>query len=83
MRNVRCYSHSQRSEWFILEVAGITFSDSDSAPVPKFLNPVWNQVRQFFKFENPTPVQTPDTIINPTVIYPCFYLRYDHTEIEK
>ena len=46
------------------------------------------QVRQFFKFENPTPVQTPVTIINPTLIYPCFYLTNDHTdsvtaEIEK
>ena len=39
MRNVKCYSRSQRSEWLILEVAGITFSDSGSAPVPKFLNP--------------------------------------------
>jgi len=39
----------------------------------------WILVQQFFKFENPTPVQTPATIINPTVIYPCFYLRNDCT----
>ena len=37
-------------------------------------------IRQFFKFENPTPVQTPSTIIDPTVIYPCFYLINDHTD---
>jgi len=37
-------------------------------------------VRQFFKFENPTPVQTPASIIDPTVSYPCFYLRNDHTD---
>ena len=30
----------------------------------------WIQVRKFFKFVNPTPVQTPATIIHPTVIYP-------------
>jgi len=38
------------------------------------------RVRIFFKFENPTPLQTPATIIDPTVIYPCFYLRNDCTE---
>jgi len=30
------------------------------------------QVREFFKFENPTPVQTPANI-DRTEIYPCFY----------
>ena len=38
------------------------------------------RVRKFFIFENPTPVQTPATIINPTLIDPCFYLRNDHTD---
>ena len=38
------------------------------------------RVRLLFKFENPSPVQTPATIIDPTVIYPCFYLRNDHTD---
>jgi len=38
------------------------------------------RVRQFFKFENPTPVQTPATLSDPTVIYPCFYFRNDHTD---
>jgi len=36
--------------------------------------------RQFYKFENPTPVQTPATIIDPTVIYPCFYSRNDRKD---
>ena len=52
------------------------FPDSDSSPVPKFLNPA----PKIFKFDNPTPVQTPATIIDPTIIYPCFYLRYGHTD---
>jgi len=33
-----------------------------------------------FKFENPTPGQTLATIVHPTVIYPCFYLRNDRTD---
>ena len=45
-----------------------------------FLIRVRIRVRQFFKFENPTPVQTPATIINPTLNYLCFYLRNDHTD---
>ena len=65
---------AQKSGRRAAKVAGVTFTDSDSAPVPKFL------IRKFFKFENPTPVQTPATIIDPTVIYPCFYLRNDHTD---
>ena len=50
---------------------------------PLLLQYFWIRVRipvwQFFKFENPTPVQTPATI-DPTVIFPCFYLRNDHTD---
>ena len=61
---------------FRSKVAGVTFSESDSAPVPNF----GIRVRLFFKFENLTPVQTPATIINPTIIYPCFYLRNDHKD---
>jgi len=34
---------------------GVTFSDSDSTPVPKFLNPG----AEIFKFKNPSSVQTP------------------------
>jgi len=41
----------------------------------KFWNLWPDPVRKFLKFENPTPVQTPTKIINPTLIYPCFYLR--------
>jgi len=64
-----------------VEVAGVTFSDSDSTPVSKFLNPGPDPCPAiFFKFENPTPVQTPATVIDPSVIYPCFYLRNDHTD---
>jgi len=40
----------------------------------------WHRVWLFFKFTNPTPVQTPASIMDPTVIYPCFYLRNDHAD---
>ena len=43
---------------FVAEVAGVTFSDSDYARVPKFLNPG----PEIFKFENPIPVPTQATI---------------------
>ena len=49
-------------------------------PTPLLFQNFWIQVRKFFKFENPTPVQTPTTIINPILTYPCFYLRNDHTD---
>ena len=49
-------------------------------PTPLLFQNFWISVRQFFKIENPTPVQTPVTIINPSLIYPCFYLRNDHTD---
>jgi len=39
-----------------------------------------NPVKKFYKFENPTPAETPATINEPTVIYPCVYLRNDHTD---
>ena len=45
---------------------------------PNFL--IRFRVWLFFKFENPTPVRTPATIIDATVIYPCFYLRNNHTD---
>ena len=48
-------------------------------PTPLLFQNFWIwfliRVRKFLKFENPTLVQTPVTIINPTLIYPCFYLR--------
>ena len=47
---------------------------------PLLFQNFWIRVRQFFKFENPTLVQTPATIIDPTVIYPCFYFRNDRTD---
>jgi len=33
------FVHEVRSATRLPEVAGVTFSDSESAPVPKFLNP--------------------------------------------
>jgi len=62
------------------EIAGVTFSDSNTALVPKFLNPGPHPGRIFLIFENPTPVQTSATMIDPTLIYPCFYLRNDPTD---
>ena len=43
-------------------------------PIPLLFQYFWirNRVRQFFNFENPTPVQTPATNIDPTEIYTCF-----------
>jgi len=51
-------------------------------PTPLLFENFWIRIRirLFFKFENPTPVQTPVTIIDPTVIYPCFYLRNDRKD---
>jgi len=51
-------------------------------PTPLLFQHFWIRIRvqQFFKFEKPCPVQTPATIIDPTVIYPCFYLRNDQTD---
>jgi len=64
-----------------LVVAGVTFSDSNSAPVLKFFKiRIRVQARNVFKYSNPTPVQTPASIIDPTVIYPCFHLRNYHAD---
>jgi len=49
-------------------------------PTPLLFQNFCIRVRQFFKFENATPVQTPATVIDQIVIYPCFYLRNDHTD---
>jgi len=48
-------------------------------PTPLLFQNFWIRTGKFFKFENPTPVQTPNTIIDQTVIYQCFHLRNDHT----
>jgi len=48
-------------------------------PTPLLFQNFWIRVRLFFKYENPTPVQTPATIIDPTVICPCFYLGNNRT----
>ena len=52
------------------DVAWITFSDSDSAPVPKFWNRTW--VRNCLKFKNLTLVQSPATI-DATEIEQCLF----------
>jgi len=58
------------SQWNTAEVAGVTFSDFDSAPVTKFVKP--DPGPKLFQFENPTPVQTAVTI-NTTEIQQYFY----------
>ena len=53
-------------------------------PTPLLFQHFWIRARirarLFFKFETPIPVQTPATIIDPTVIFPCFHLINDHTD---
>jgi len=51
-------------------------------PTPLLFQNFWirTRIRLFYKFENPTPVQNPATIIHPTVIYHCFYLRNYRTD---
>ena len=61
-----------------LEVAGVTFSDSDSAHVPTFLNPGLG-VESFQIWES-GPVRTAVSIVDPTEIYPCFPIRNDHAD---
>ena len=63
-----------KKTWLRTPLAIVTFSDPDSSPVPKFLN--WAQARNFFKFENPTAVQTPATI-DATESQQCFYWSND------
>ena len=41
-------------------------------PTPLLFQNFWIRVRQLFKFENPTPLQTPAAIIDPTVVYQFF-----------
>ena len=51
------------------------------SPIPSLFQnfSIWIRVRKF-KFENPTPVQTPATI-DPTKIYQCFHLRNDLADL--
>ena len=46
--------------------------------IPKFLNP--SPGPAIFLLWQSDSCQTPATIINPTLIDPCFYLRNDHTD---
>jgi len=75
MTNMFLNLYLWRLSSFNPEVAGVTSSDSDSLLFRKFRI----RVLKFFKFENPTPLQTPATI-DPTEIHPCFYLRNDHAK---
>ena len=52
---------------------------SESQDVPCWGAETNSIVRLFFKFGNPTPIQTPATVIDPAVIYQCFY-RNAHTD---
>jgi len=61
-----------------IRVAGVTFSDSGSVRVPKFSNTDLGPA--ILQICEPTPVQTPATIINPTLIFACFCLRNNHTD---
>ena len=49
-------------------------------PTPLLFQNFWIRVRLLLKFEKPTPVQTRATLIDPTVIYPHFYLKSDRTD---
>ena len=72
------HSRGGRSHFFRLQLRSCSKTFSDRTPL-LFQN-FGIRIRQFFKFENPTLVQTPATTINPTSIFPCFYLRNDHTD---
>jgi len=48
-------------------------------PTPLLFQNFWIRIWLFFKFENPTPVQTPAAIIDLTVIHSCFYIRNDRS----
>jgi len=83
----RLWSLYSNFEWTKVKLATFSQRWPESlfqTPTPLLSQNFWIWVgiliRLFLKFENPTPVQTPATIIDPTVIYPCFYLRNDRTD---
>jgi len=80
MHNVKCSAQCCERSFFTFQfesgVAGVTFQ----TPTPLLFQNFWIWVRLFFKFENPTLVQTPATTIDPNVIYPCFYQKNDRTD---
>jgi len=60
------------------EVAGVTFSDSDSAPVPKFLNPEPGPGPEIFEILR---IRLLFRLLLPSIqraISLCFYLSNDH-----
>jgi len=65
----------RRLSSFNPKVTGVTFQ----TPIPLLFRNFRIRVLKFFKFENPTPLQTPAPI-DPTEIHPCFYSRNDHAK---
>ena len=65
---------------FISEVAEVIFSDYDSAPVPKFSNRGPDPGLAILKIWESDYCSDSGYNHHPTVIYPCFYLRHDHTD---
>ena len=62
--------------WFLApEVAAVIFSDSDSAPVPKFLNPGPDPDPAILQVWESDSYSDSGTVIDPTVIHPCFSLE--------
>ena len=62
------------AEYWVAELAGDTFSDWLRSR-SKFFNPYPG-----LAILHPTAAQTLAIIVNPPEIYPCFHLRYDHTD---
>ena len=63
------------------EVAGVTVSDSDSVPVPKFWNPGPDPGPAIFQiWESDSCSDSGCNHQSNTLIYPCFYLSNDHTD---
>jgi len=58
------------------------YAACEQTPTPLLFQNFWIRirVRLFFQFKNPTPVETPAIIIDPTIIYPCFNLRNNRTD---
>jgi len=88
-KNTEISSHKQAcgvgtgvvgSQRYLAEVPESLFQTPNPRLFQNFWIRVQLRVQLFFNFENLTPVQTPATIIDPTVIYPCFYLRNGHTD---
>jgi len=65
---------------FAPEVAGVSFSGSHSTSAPKLFNPGPVPGPTILQIWESDSCSDSDTIIHPTVIYPCCYLRNDRTD---